>query len=72
MDLSFTEEEERYRKRVREFLKENLPQGWGTPGYELPRGEALVEMLRDLDLQGFKYNCFRVFSAIINGGGEDG
>lgn len=55
MDLSFTEQEERYRKRVREFLKENLPQGWGTPGYELPRGEALVEMLRDWQRRMLKH-----------------
>jgi alkylation response protein AidB-like acyl-CoA dehydrogenase len=47
MDLSFTPEEERYRVRVREFLKDNLPQGWGAPGYEMPRGRALVELLRD-------------------------
>ncbi len=47
MDLSFTEEEERYRQRVRAFLKSNLPEGWGTPGYELPKGWALVEVLRD-------------------------
>ena len=55
MDLSFTEQEERYRKRVREFLKENLPQGWGTPGYELPRGEAPVEMLRDWQRRMLKH-----------------
>src|SRR5579864_5152855 len=47
MDLSFTPEEERYRARVREFLKDNLPQGWGTSGYEMPRGRALVELLRE-------------------------
>ncbi|HEV3114470.1 MAG TPA: acyl-CoA dehydrogenase [Candidatus Binataceae bacterium] len=55
MDLSFTEEEERYRSRVREFLKENLPQGWGTPGYELPRGGALVELLRDWQRRMLKH-----------------
>jgi alkylation response protein AidB-like acyl-CoA dehydrogenase len=55
MDLSFTEEEERYRKRVREFLKDNLPAGWGTPGYELPRGEALVELLRDWQRRMLKH-----------------
>ncbi len=55
MDLSFTEEEERYRKRVREFLKDNLPQGWGTPGYELPRGRALVEMLREWQRRMLKH-----------------
>jgi alkylation response protein AidB-like acyl-CoA dehydrogenase len=47
MDLSFTPEEERYRTRVREFLKDNLPQGWSTPSYELPKGRALVELLRE-------------------------
>jgi hypothetical protein len=46
MDLRFTQEEERYRARVREFLRDNLPQGWGAPGYELPKGRALVELLR--------------------------
>jgi len=55
MDLSFTEEEERYRQRVRVFLKENLPQGWGTPGYELPRGLALVELLRDWQRRMLKH-----------------
>ncbi len=55
MDLSFTEEEERYRVRVREFLKDNLPPGWGTPGYELPRGQALVEMLRDWQRRMLKH-----------------
>ena len=55
MDLSFTEEEERYRARVREFLKTNLPQGWGTPGYELPKGLALVEMLRDWQRRMLKH-----------------
>jgi alkylation response protein AidB-like acyl-CoA dehydrogenase len=55
MDLSFTAEEERYRERVRAFLKENLPQGWGTPGYELPRGLALVELLRDWQRRMLKH-----------------
>ncbi|HEV3112416.1 MAG TPA: acyl-CoA dehydrogenase family protein [Candidatus Binataceae bacterium] len=47
MDLSFMPEEERYRTRVRGFLTANLPQGWGTRGYELPKGRALVELLRE-------------------------
>jgi alkylation response protein AidB-like acyl-CoA dehydrogenase len=55
MDLSFTEEEERFRARVRAFLKENLPAGWGTPGYELPRGSALVELLRDWQRRMLKH-----------------
>jgi len=55
MDLSFTEQEERFRQRVREFLRDNLPEGWGTPGYELPRGEALVELLRDWQRRMLKH-----------------
>jgi alkylation response protein AidB-like acyl-CoA dehydrogenase len=55
MDLSFTEEEERYRARVRAFLQDNLPPGWGTPGYEMPRGAALVELLRDWQRRMLKH-----------------
>ncbi len=55
MDLSFTEEEEHYRARVREFLKNNLPEGWGTASYQLPRGRALVEMLRDWQRRMLKH-----------------
>jgi alkylation response protein AidB-like acyl-CoA dehydrogenase len=55
MDLSFTEREEQYRGRVREFLKHNLPEGWGTPGFELPKGEALVAMLREWQLRMLKH-----------------
>ncbi len=55
MDLSYTEAEERYRARVRDFLKDNLPQGWGTPGYELPKGRALVEMLREWQRRMLKH-----------------
>ena len=47
MDFSFTEEEERFRTRVRDFLKSNLPPGWGRSNFELPRGWELVEFLRD-------------------------
>jgi alkylation response protein AidB-like acyl-CoA dehydrogenase len=55
MDLSFTPEEERYRTRVREFLKDNLAQGWGTRGYEMPRGRALVELLREWQRRMLKH-----------------
>jgi alkylation response protein AidB-like acyl-CoA dehydrogenase len=47
MDLSFTEEEERFRQRVREFMKANLPEGWGTPGYKGAAGEETMELQRD-------------------------
>ncbi len=47
MDLSFTEEEERYRQRVRTFMQENLPEGWGKPGYKQPTAEAATEFQHD-------------------------
>jgi alkylation response protein AidB-like acyl-CoA dehydrogenase len=47
MDLSFTEEEERFRQRVRDFMKANLPHGWGTPGYKGAAGEETMELQRD-------------------------
>ena len=47
MDLSFTEEEERFRQRVRDFMKANLPEGWGTPGYKGAAGEETMELQRD-------------------------
>jgi alkylation response protein AidB-like acyl-CoA dehydrogenase len=47
MDLSFTEEEERFRQRVRTFMQENLPQDWGKPGYKGPSGEEATEFQRD-------------------------
>ncbi len=46
MDLSFTEEEERFRQRVRTFMQENLPEGWGKPGYKYPTGEASTQFQR--------------------------
>jgi alkylation response protein AidB-like acyl-CoA dehydrogenase len=36
MDFNFTPEEEAFREKVRNFLKTNLPPGWGTADYEIP------------------------------------
>ncbi len=47
MDFSFSEEEERFRKRVRDFLKSNLPAGWGQPGFKLPEGTSNLQLHRD-------------------------
>jgi alkylation response protein AidB-like acyl-CoA dehydrogenase len=47
MDLSFTEEEERFRQRVRAFMQDNLPQGWGKPGYKQPGGDEAMEFQLD-------------------------
>ncbi|HZO80945.1 MAG TPA: acyl-CoA dehydrogenase [Candidatus Binataceae bacterium] len=47
MDLAFSPEEERFRQRVRSFLRDNLPPNWGTAEQKLPEGMSQVEFLRD-------------------------
>jgi hypothetical protein len=47
MDLGFGPDEERFRERVRNFLRENLPPKWGTAEQRLPEGMTQVEFLRD-------------------------
>jgi alkylation response protein AidB-like acyl-CoA dehydrogenase len=36
VDFRPTEDEERFRREVRDWLRANLPAGWGTPGYPRP------------------------------------
>ncbi len=47
MDLAFSPEEERFRERVRSFLRDNLPPRWGTAEQKLPEGMSQTEFLRD-------------------------
>jgi alkylation response protein AidB-like acyl-CoA dehydrogenase len=47
MDLSFSEEEERFRQRVRAFMQANLPEGWGTPAYRQGAGDDVTALQRD-------------------------
>jgi alkylation response protein AidB-like acyl-CoA dehydrogenase len=47
MDFGFSEEEERFRTRVRDFLKSNLPKGWGEEGLRPANDSARLEILRD-------------------------
>ena len=47
MDFRDTAEEARFRSALRRWLQENLPEGWGSPGYQEPEGEARVEFYRD-------------------------
>jgi alkylation response protein AidB-like acyl-CoA dehydrogenase len=46
MDLSFSEEEERFRQRVRAFMQANLPEGWGTPAYRQTAGDDVTALQR--------------------------
>jgi alkylation response protein AidB-like acyl-CoA dehydrogenase len=46
MDFSFSAEEEGFRQDLREWLKNNLPPGWGTPAFKMPKGDERVEFLR--------------------------
>ena len=47
MDLSYSEKEEAFREKVREFLWTNLPPGWGNSGHVRRTGAAEIEFLRD-------------------------
>ncbi|MBM4254501.1 MAG: acyl-CoA dehydrogenase [Deltaproteobacteria bacterium] len=47
MDFSFSPEEEQFRQELRQWLKTNLPEGWGTPSYKAPKGEGRLAFLRD-------------------------
>jgi len=40
MDFASSPAEETFRARVREWLRANLPEGWGTPNYPKPRTPA--------------------------------
>jgi alkylation response protein AidB-like acyl-CoA dehydrogenase len=39
MDLSYPAEAERFRAEIRDWLVDNLPAGWGRPGFELDADE---------------------------------
>ena len=47
MDFRDTREEARFRRDLRAWLAANLPEGWGTPGYREPEGEARLAFLKD-------------------------
>jgi len=49
------EQAESFREEVRTWLKENLPQGWGTPEYSLPK--RLSEEMQELGEQWTK-KCY--------------
>ena len=35
MELSYPTDAEQFRQEIRSWLVENLPKGWGEPGFEL-------------------------------------
>jgi alkylation response protein AidB-like acyl-CoA dehydrogenase len=47
VDFRDTPEEAAFRERLRAWLAENLPPGWGSPGHREPAGEERVAFLRD-------------------------
>jgi alkylation response protein AidB-like acyl-CoA dehydrogenase len=46
MDLNFSPEQEQFRAKVQAFLRDNLPPGWGKPGFR-PAGMSMTDFLRD-------------------------
>ncbi len=58
MDFSFTPEEEAFREEVKQWFRENLPEGWVNPEVSLPgdhkeRFEYLVRFQRKLHEKGW-------------------
>lgn len=47
MDFSFSPAQEQFRQTLRGWLQQNLPEGWGTPGYKAPKGENRLAFLRE-------------------------
>jgi len=47
MDFRDTPEEAAFRERVRSWLQENIPEGWGTPGHHEPEGEERQAFYKD-------------------------
>lgn len=54
MDFSFSAEEERFRQDLRAWLKNNLPAGWGTPAFKMPKGNDRLQFLRDWQRQMYE------------------
>ncbi len=46
MDFSFSPEEEQFRQDLREWLRQNLPSGWGST-FRAPKGRERIAFLRD-------------------------
>ena len=42
MDLDYPEDAERFRYEIREWLLENLPEGWTSPGFSLSKEEKRI------------------------------
>jgi alkylation response protein AidB-like acyl-CoA dehydrogenase len=47
MDFSFSAEEEHFRQELRGWLQNNLPVGWGTSAFTMPKGKERIEFLRN-------------------------
>jgi alkylation response protein AidB-like acyl-CoA dehydrogenase len=47
MDFRDTPEEAAFRGKLRAWLSQNIPEGWGQPGYQEPEGAARLEWYRD-------------------------
>ena len=47
MDFRNTTEEAAFREKLRAWLSEHIPEGWGQPGYREPQGAARLEWYRD-------------------------
>jgi alkylation response protein AidB-like acyl-CoA dehydrogenase len=47
MDFRDSPEEAAFREKLRGWLAENIPEGWGQPGHKEPEGQARLEWYRE-------------------------
>jgi alkylation response protein AidB-like acyl-CoA dehydrogenase len=47
MDFRDTPEEAAFREQLRAWLADNIPEGWGQPGYQEPEGEQRLAFFRE-------------------------
>ncbi len=45
MDLRDSPDEAAFRERLRTWLAENIPEGWGRPGFKEPEGDERLDLV---------------------------
>jgi alkylation response protein AidB-like acyl-CoA dehydrogenase len=70
VDFRDTSDEAAFRQDVRAWLASNLPDGWGTPGYVEPAGEARLALYKDWSLRLFDAGFVGLHWPAAYGGSE--
>src|SRR6058998_725215 len=70
MDFRDTPEEAAFRQRVRTWLAENIPRGWGTPAWRELEGDELVAFHKEWSRKVFEAGLVGLHWPKAYGGGE--